>query len=146
MLGYPEEVLMDHWLPLTEYANKYKVSISTLRRRIKAEDIQYKFEEGKYMISDGPIDKHRLSQPSAKNAEQTTNANSIVTPAASTKSVPSLNNSSDEPVLSAANRLLAELKKAYAQILQEKEEQILQLKDEVADLKTLVRVLEQHRN
>jgi hypothetical protein len=38
--------------------------------------------------------------------------------------------------------LLNEIKKAYSLILQEKEEQILQLKEEVADLKTLVRVLE----
>ncbi|HRO65937.1 MAG TPA: hypothetical protein PL182_00070 [Pseudobdellovibrionaceae bacterium] len=48
----------------------------------------------------------------------------------------------DEPVLLAANKLLNELKKAYTQILQEKEEQILHLKEEVTDLKTLVRVLE----
>ena len=48
----------------------------------------------------------------------------------------------DGPILSAANRLLTELKKAYSQILQEKEEQILQLREEVTDLKTLVRVLE----
>ena len=41
-----------------------------------------------------------------------------------------------------ANRLLGELKKAYAQILQEREEQIINLKEEVVDLKTLVRVLE----
>lgn len=48
----------------------------------------------------------------------------------------------DGPILSAANRLLTELKKAYSQILQEKEEHILQLREEVTDLKTLVRVLE----
>ena len=50
--------------------------------------------------------------------------------------------SKDEPILTAANKLLNELKKAYTLILQEKEEQILQLRDEVSDLKTLVRVLE----
>ena len=44
--------------------------------------------------------------------------------------------------MTAANKLLNELKKAYTQILQEKEEQIFQLKEEVTDLKTLVRVLE----
>lgn len=48
----------------------------------------------------------------------------------------------DEPIITAANRLLTELKRAYTQILQEKEEQILHLKEEVTDLKTLVRVLE----
>jgi hypothetical protein len=48
----------------------------------------------------------------------------------------------EEPILTAANKLLNELKKAYTQILQEKEEQILHFKEEVSDLKTLVRVLE----
>ncbi len=47
-----------------------------------------------------------------------------------------------EPVLAVADRLLTELKKAYSQILHEKEEQILHLKEEVLDLKTLARVLE----
>lgn len=41
---------MDQWLPLTDYATKYKVSVSTLRRRIKAEDIKYLFQDGKYFI------------------------------------------------------------------------------------------------
>ena len=40
------------------------------------------------------------------------------------------------------SRLLNELKRAYTNVLQEKEEQLIQLKEEVADLKTLVRVLE----
>jgi len=48
----------------------------------------------------------------------------------------------NEPVLTAANKLLNELKKAYTQILQEKEEQMMILKEEVSDLKTLVKVLE----
>lgn len=48
----------------------------------------------------------------------------------------------DESVLNAANKLLIELKKAYGQILQAKENEILHLKQEVADLNTLVRVLE----
>ncbi|MBK7845674.1 MAG: hypothetical protein IPJ71_18715 [Bdellovibrionales bacterium] len=40
--------------------------------------------------------------------------------------------------------VLQEIKKAYAVILQEKEEQIILLKEEVTDLKTLVRVLEEN--
>ena len=46
-------------IPLTEYSNKYKVSISTLRRKIKANDVKYSFKDGKYLIYDGPIDSHR---------------------------------------------------------------------------------------
>lgn len=39
-----------HWLPLTEYALRSGMSISTLRRRIKASTIDYKMEEGRYLI------------------------------------------------------------------------------------------------
>lgn len=161
-----------HYLPLTEYSSKYKVSISTLRRRIKAEDISYVFEDGKYFIQDGPMSTHqRVHRPSQTNSEETlvgahtenSGASAIVKESApmfgfsqnqhgeptssdkkkqtSTKAAAS-NQTNDEPVLTVANRLLTELKKAYSQILHEKEEQILHLKEEMADLKTLVRVLE----
>jgi hypothetical protein len=42
--------------------------------------------------------------------------------------------------------LLHEVKKAYALILQEKEEQIFLLKQQASDLKTLVRVLEEQND
>ena len=48
-----------------------------------------------------------------------------------------------ENAFSTAKELLDELKKSYAFILQEKEEQILYLKNEISDLRTLVRVLEE---
>ena len=38
------------WLTLQEYSNKYKVSISTLRRKIKARDIEYTFKNGRYLL------------------------------------------------------------------------------------------------
>ncbi len=40
----------DAWLPLTEYALRSGISISTLRRKIKANSIAYKMEEGRYLI------------------------------------------------------------------------------------------------
>ena len=153
------------YLPLTDYSTKYKVSISTLRRRIKANDIEYRFDQGKYFVLD-----HGLERPSPKIAPAMTaipqrpslaaKSSSALLLSKSEKdflassSVESFSNypsglsmssaspKSDEPILTAANRLLTELKKAYTQILQEKEEQILHLREEVTDLKTLVRVLE----
>jgi hypothetical protein len=47
-----------------------------------------------------------------------------------------------EPMIASATKVLADLKRAYASVLHEKEEQIIQLKEEVSDLKTLVRALE----
>lgn len=182
--------MTSQYLPLTEYSTKYKVSISTLRRRIKADEIKYVFEEGKYMILDngaalkgGPeLDSesrnvHRPSQKSEKTEaalvkpRKTSPAPSPKEPSADSASpfqkgsnafakVGSFGQSAEvttewneefkqfdardrqEPILTAANRLLTELKKAYAQVLQEKEEQILLLREEVSDLKTLVRALD----
>lgn len=135
---------MNPWLPLTEYSMKYKVSVSTLRRRIKTEDIKFRFEDGKYLLLDEPPTGHqRNHRPSLANQD----ASLKTRPSAAPRSEIELrlqqrDDLKDEPVLLAANKLLNELKKAYTQILQEKEEQILQLKKEVTDLKTLVRVLE----
>jgi hypothetical protein len=209
---------MYQWLPLTDYATKYKVSVSTLRRRIKAEDIKYLFQEGKYFISDEPIttfaspivvntaktspslgffhaenvesaypeklnpdflenlkksantklpsvkdevgilNKQKYSSPPAFNIEEEyyfknqdrkkiTEQFESVQPESNSKGIKEFSEkiskiSSNEPILTAANKLLAELKKAYTQILHEKEDQITLLKEEVSDLKTLVKVLE----
>ncbi len=43
---------MDGWIDLVEYAAKYGVSQSTLRRRIRAHALQYKMERGKYLVQD----------------------------------------------------------------------------------------------
>lgn len=163
----------EFFLPLTEYSSKYKVSISTLRRRIKANDIRYRFDQGKYMILDSEnpqrpsLDSvNSVPRPSLKSETQAVKAASMFSHKSSDEALANLSGHSslgqkafaslqmpqqmsvqmptktEEPVLTAANRLLTELKKAYTQILQEKEEQVLHLKEEVSDLKTLVRVLE----
>jgi hypothetical protein len=172
-----------NWLPITDYSTKHKISVSTLRRRIKADDIKYRFLEGKYLLLDEPVTTHSLHRPSLSDSfvnestmtpprqalgHQTNHGYASVanhasspmqqqtgptvnqpaapgSPQASTalkNQTPTSDGNFDGPILSAANRLLTELKKAYSQILQEKEEQILQLREEVTDLKTLVRVLE----
>lgn len=154
------------WLLLTDYASKYRISVSTLRRRIKGGQIQYRFEGGKYFILDAPpqalensaVYSETLTFPGIRpksgetvpdeiDAEATlrelrdahrkasqTHEHSAPTP-------PSEVN--DETTISSATKLLTELKRAYMSILHEKEEQIIQLKEEVSDLKTLVRVLEE---
>lgn len=47
---------MNFQLSLTEYSAKYKVSISTLRRRIKKNEVEYVQESGKYILPDIPFD------------------------------------------------------------------------------------------
>lgn len=176
------------WLPLAEYSIKHQVSISTLRRRIKADDIKFRFQDGKYFLLDQaskndfrtnfkndlkqeahktapPATAHRPSlrseiQSSVSNASFTSSMHAMSsTPTSATMTtaapmmmaqpmqtqVPAGATSALEPgesVISAANKLLTDLKKAYTQVLQEKEEQILALNEEVVDLKTLIKVLE----
>jgi hypothetical protein len=138
---------VDSWLPLTDYATKYKISVSTLRRRIKAEDIKFRFEDGKYFIMDEPVGTHQRIHRPSQDSDPTlvgTHQGNVSEQAAASNMISEkmAKAQKDEPILTAANKLLNELKKAYTLILQEKEEQILYLKEEVTDLKTLVRVLE----
>lgn len=121
-----------NWLPLTEYSAKFRVSLSTLRRRIKAGEVEYKFADGKYLLKEGPL--RFVSQPDSETIAPPTSVssqNQVAQPEVD-----------PDQFWRTTQGLLNEIKKAYSLILQEKEEQILQLKDEVADLKTLVRVLE----
>ncbi|MBY0553297.1 hypothetical protein K2P97_02130 [bacterium] len=134
------------WLPLAEYSMKHHVSISTLRRRIKAEDVKFRFDDGKYFILDEELKKmanaeeHRPSLSSnVQESVQTNSANAVQAKPNPQTEIPS---ETGESVISAANRLLADLKRAYTQVLQEKEEQILSLREETMDLKTLIKVLE----
>ena len=145
------------WLPLAEYSMKHHVSISTLRRRIKADDIDYRFDDGKYFILDEAPRASKTAEaehrPSLKSevfsaaheasdrhlmAETQVSHNG---PAAELNGM-QINSEKGESVLTAANKLLVDLKKAYTQILHEKEEQIMNLKEEVVDLRTLIKVLE----
>ncbi len=128
-------MVKDNWLTLNEYSKKYDLSISTLRRRIKNDEARHIFEEGKYFLFDEAMVKHKSVLPAKANNESTSTHQSVseATPKTS---------STNEPVMSTAQEILKELKKAYMVILQEKEEQISVLKNEVADLQTLVRVLE----
>ena len=40
----------EQWLALTDYALRTGISISTLRRKIKANSVEYKMDAGKYLI------------------------------------------------------------------------------------------------
>ena len=133
------------WLPLAEYSLKNKVSISTLRRKIKASDIQYRLDDGKYLILDSETaSSQETHRPSLSRETVSLEKNQTPTAAVETeqKSVLAAATESGESVITAANRLLTDLKKAYTQVLQDKEVQILTLKEDISDLKTLIKVLE----
>ena len=120
------------WMPLNEYSNKYRVSLSTLRRRIRANEVEFRFDEGKYWLADSPIGKppHGISGINPAGS-------GVIAASAFAESA-----GAPEGLLNSAQNLLQELKNAYVKVLHEKEEQITQLKEEVIDLKTLVKILE----
>ncbi len=125
------------WLSLTEYSNKHKVSISTLRRKIKSTEIEFRLDEGRYMILDS--DEQTASEVAPS---QTSSLSEQHRPSLKSDAFHNTNKESGESVITAANRLLADLKKAYTQVLHDKEEQISDLREEISDLKTLIKVLE----
>ena len=129
-------------LQLSEYSNKYKVSVSTLRRRIKAGEIQYDFQDGKYWLLDAPIEKYARNRPT-----------SVPAPARSPEppelvaEFPVVSNEVEnyvtrDEILELTNNMMNELKSAYVLVLQEKEGAIMECKKEIADLKTLCQSLE----
>jgi hypothetical protein len=144
---------------------KHHVSISTLRRRIKADDINFRFDDGKYFILDEAPQTQKVEaeahRPSPKSEAFVSNgseafvsgrndvsvtahaaAGDTTARTASELAVLQMSTEKGESVLTAANKLLIDLKKAYTQVLHEKEEQIMNLKEEVIDLRTLIKVLE----
>jgi hypothetical protein len=143
--------MSEDWLPLVDYSNKYRISISTLRRRIKLDSIPFRLDGGKYYIIDESPDEleHQTTQQeTTKKKAPPKDFGSLKKNFSdesfdeSSRRDDQMTTTTSEPVFSAANRLLDELKKAYTLILQEKDEQIRNLREEISDLKTLVRVLE----
>ncbi len=198
----------EQWLLLTDYSSKYRVSVSTLRRRIKNNQIPFRFEGGKYFLIDASpnhpeVTAHEKTTPFFEELKTlAVEAAPLKTPVSETGSFNEFSDQLDsdlglprrqevfeiedeplyvdeiikvasaqqiarmpndqvycgnynetpdvklqasaeaEPLMTTATNLLNELKRAYSNILLEKEEQMIQLKKEVSDLKTLVRVLE----
>ena len=72
---------MGDWVPLMDYAMKTGVSLSTLRRHIKANKIRYRVENGRYLLqlnsqTSGPVSlashSAATSIPSSDSVEQQT--------------------------------------------------------------------------
>lgn len=105
---------LEKWLPVIDYAVNKRVSISTLRRRIKSQLIEHRLENGRYLLRtevdgnpspDGDMHDHSES-------------------------------------LFVVQNLVSELKKAYGLVLAEKEELIQQLRSEIETLRHINQFLE----
>ncbi len=116
-----------NWISLIDYSTKYQISVSTLRRRIRNNTIAYEVRDGKYFIEESEIEKTGRGRKPIEIPTGTLEGKDFVE-----------SNTTNQMT----QVLVEELKRAYAQILTDKEEQIEQLKEEISDLRTLVRVLE----
>lgn len=114
------------YLSLSEYSNEYGVSVSTLRRKIKAGKIHFKLIHGKYYLQ-------RESQKPQLSAFM---------PVPSSKNYRFQNPLSKRDDSVDTISLMNELRRVYEQNLQSKNQQIIQLKQQIADIKTLVMYLE----
>jgi hypothetical protein len=125
------------WLPLTEYAVKSGVSLSTIRRKIKSNSIPYRLEKGRYLIL---FDDRKILE-------------SRTTPVRNTNEVSTSRTADfdDEraafPLVEKAVRLVSQ---GFEHALREKDERIrllekrnLELDEQLNELRTLVRVLEE---
>lgn len=106
---------MERWLPVVEYAVNKRVSISTLRRRIKMQMLDHRLENGRYLIRAELENEHLSPEVDFQATEQATKL---------------------------TQELIMELKRAYGMVLAEKEEVIKQLKSEIETLKHINKFLE----
>jgi hypothetical protein len=118
---------MDTWIDLTEFSTKYGVSTSTLRRRIRAKTIAYKLEKGKYLLNDSQETMN--SAPLFSRSQNLAHANSVSLPKQSVRAVQT--SVSGEDSQSIIEKLTAENRR---------------LKEQVAELETLVRAFESDQN
>lgn len=167
----------EFWMSLTEYSAKHGVSVSTLRRRIKKDEIPYVLDNGKYILPDKPFGElessyqstmvappQSVAQNSNKKASQPRQQEeSFLEPLGLSLSIEEDEDLEEEGVVDKtpettkkakqssslsissgpkSNGPMDELKKAYALILQEKEEQITYLKQHIVDLQTLNKAFE----
>ena len=83
---------IDFWIPLMDYAIKKGVSLSTLRRHIKANKVTYKVENGRYLLWDNDSDD------------------------LSSQSIPSINIDKTELIENELRHITIELRKAQEEI------------------------------
>jgi len=115
---------MSKWLNIKDYAIKSGLSISTLRRKIKEGSIKHKVEAGKYYIF--------IGEDINMTAEK-----------------PDFNDSRQDDIIKFAEKTISSINKLHQDLIEEKEkrlsiqdELVKQLKEEVVELRMLVKVLE----
>ena len=151
------------WIDISEYASKYGVSESTLRRRIRSKTIEHKMERGKYMLQDSsalleaaPLYARGVipnAVPKARPAERAAKP----APAAPSPQAPEPTKVSQTvKTVKAVERTIEKAQHALEEFLRDEEPALLRLrqhhdsvvaenrrlKEHISELETLVKALE----
>lgn len=124
-----------NWLPLTEYALRSGMSISTLRRKIKSNAISYKMEDGRYLIQSDEIPEGTRAVGFSSSDEPRHHSIPTARPAAPEKDSPA-------PALQVAPVPAAELEALKAEIRRAREEDVLRWRALEARVSGLAKKLE----
>jgi hypothetical protein len=133
---------MGKCLSIVEFSSKHGISISTLRRKIKNKKIKYKIEDGKYYIFENEKGTHEYSAEQAGESNNCDNSDDLALD--DLGSTPSA-----EDVLTFAEKSISSITKFHQETVDEKDKRLAlqehlinQLKEEIEELRMLVRVLE----
>ena len=66
------------WLPLMEYSIKKGISLSTLRRYIKARKVEFRIENGRYLLFDDTADEADSPSTSARGLGMAADGNAAL--------------------------------------------------------------------
>jgi len=137
------------WLPLTEYYVRSGVSTSTIRRKIKSNSIQYRLENGKYLI----LFKGNGISYSPKGSTvkmQSSPVSQSISTSGFLSAGPAVKGSPDDSALPFLDRAVETVRGAFEQTLTEKDARILllekqnqELRDRLNELRILVQALEE---
>jgi DNA-binding transcriptional MerR regulator len=148
------------WLPLIDYSVKTGVSLSTIRRKIKSNSIQYRLEKGRYLILHNEANNQAAQQPMQTTTPQPIGASSTDVDRWQDKPLSRFNPSQivsfdapeeeDKRVSPLVEKAVGMVSDAFEYALVQKEEQVrmleqrnCELEERVNELKLLVRVLEE---
>lgn len=148
------------WLPIIEYSVKTGVSLSTVRRKIKSGTIQYRLDKGRYLILlenmnppppvlTIPNDIHRWQDKPLSQLNRETASVSYRDPKQEQQEEKKI----EASVTKEDTQSISQISDAFEHALTEKEARIRllekanrQLEERVAELKLLIRVLEDKYN
>ena len=150
--------MSSQYISLSAYSNKYNVSISTLRRRIRCGQVDTQFHSGKYFLKDESLESllktKRASAVTKKNKTDLKNISSTAKNFISTKeealeskaktfsSMSSFTQLKEKDNFFSFIQQFMEIQKKLYQKLEVKELQIQKLQDKVMDSNTLIALLE----